>query len=235
MSTTTNTPTRHDRRRERTREAILDAAERAFTAAGFADSRIDAIADEADVAVGSIYVHFGGKVGLWSALAERALERFDAYLQQAYQPEWTALEQVIACGDAYLRFHAEHPGSFRFLAFDGAQSGLEVDDPELQERIAGRVAAILGGFESKIAEAMASGEARPGDARLYARFLWAAWNGTVALTARADGLALTDEEATACLQQARTMVLEGLSSPAARDADGRSSVRIVSIESPPES
>ncbi len=213
--------------------AILDAAERAFTAEGYRAARVEAIAQAADVAVGSIYGHFGSKDGLWSALAERALERFDAYLQRAYRDEWSPLEQVVACGDAYLRFHAEHPGSFRFLAFDGAQAGPPVADEELRARIAHRLASILGGFEAKIAEAMEAGEAAPGDARLLARFLWAAWNGTVALTVRSDELALSDAEIEACLHQARALVLEGLSTAGFRGADGRSTLRVVDVPPAP--
>lgn len=227
-------PTRHDRRRERTRAAILDAAERAFAHDGFAATRIDAIAEEADVAVGSIYGHFGNKVGLWSALAERALERFDSYIEQAYQDEWTPLEQLVASGDAYLRFHAEHPGSFRFLALDGSGAGLGGADRELQERIAERMQGILQRLEGKVVAAIESGEARQGDARLMVRFLWAAWNATTALTLRDDGLALTDAEVDAALQQARVMVLEGLTAPSARGPDGLSTRRLVQVESPPD-
>jgi AcrR family transcriptional regulator len=224
--------TRHDRRRERTRIAILDAAEQAFTADGYAAAYVEAIAERADVAIGSIYSHFGNKDGLWSALAERALERFDAYLQEAYNPEWSALEQVMACGDSYLRFHADHPGSFRFLAFDGAQARLPIADAELTERVTHRLATILGTFEAKIAEAMAAGEAAPGDAKLAARFLWAAWNGTVALTTRSDELALSESELHACIQQARAIVLQGLSDPAYRGADGLSRARLMSVDPP---
>lgn len=226
------TETRHDRRRERTRVAILDAAEHAFTADGYAAAYVEAIAERADVAVGSIYSHFGNKDGLWSALAERALERFDAYLQQAYNDEWSALEQVMACGDAYLRFHADHPGSFRFLAFDGAQSRLPIADAEMAERITHRLADILGSFDSKITEAMAAGEVSPGNAKLAARFLWAAWNGTVALTTRNDELALSEDELHACIQQARSIVLQGLSDPSYRGADGLSRARLMSVERP---
>ncbi|HYF24663.1 MAG TPA: TetR/AcrR family transcriptional regulator [Baekduia sp.] len=226
--------TRHDRRRARTRAAILDAAERLFVSEGYGGARIEAIAEAADVAVGSIYAHFGSKDGLWSALAERALEHFDRYMEQAYQGEWSPLEQVIAGGDAYLRFHAEHPGSFRFLAFDGEQARLPVGDPELAARVIERMAGTLARFQAKIAEAMAAGEAIDGDARLHARFLWAAWNATVALSVRGDELALTDAEVEACLQQARGLVLEGLSAPAFRGPDGRSRGRLVRVSSPPE-
>ena len=37
-------------------------------------------------------------------------------------------ERVLAAGDAYLRFHLEHPGAFRFLAFDGVEAGTLIED-----------------------------------------------------------------------------------------------------------
>lgn len=226
--------TRHDRRRARTRAALLDAAEAAFTRDGFAAARIEAIAAAADVSVGSIYGHFGAKDGLWTALAARALDRFDAYLQQAYDPDWPPLDQVVACGDAYLRFHVDHPGSFRFLAFDGTGARLEGDDPAADGIVGDRLAGIIGGFEAKIAEAMDAGEAAPGDAGLVARFLWAAWNGTVGLTLRDDDLALDEDALARCLQQARVLVLEGLTAPGHRTPDGASRGRLRSIAPPPQ-
>src|SRR6476469_230943 len=89
--------TRGARRRARTRAVILDAAERAFSEQSFRATRIEDIAEDADVSVGSIYQHFGNKDGLYLALVERAVELFSGYMQQAYQDGWSPLEQVIAC------------------------------------------------------------------------------------------------------------------------------------------
>lgn len=198
--------TRGARRRAKTREAILDAAERAFTQHGFRGTKMEDVAFEADVAVGSIYSHFGNKDGLYAALVERAVERFGAYMQQAYQDEWTPLEQVMACGDSYLRFHLEHPGSFRFIAFEGVEGDGPVSGGD-------GVDALIAQFAATIQAAMDAGEARPMDARLAARFLWGAWNGTVALGLRRDGLALSETEIHDALQQARDIVLAGLGVP----------------------
>jgi AcrR family transcriptional regulator len=224
--------TRGARRRARTRAAILDAAERAFTENSYRATKMEDIADEADVAVGSIYSHFGNKDGLYLALVERAVQLFAQYMQQAYQPEWSPLEQVVACGDAYLRFHIEHPGAFRFLAFDGPESDTPVD-PEQQARIAAGIDALIDEFSAKIQEAIDAGEARALDARLAGRFLWGAWNGTVALGLRADGLTLTQTEIHDALQQARDIVIAGLCAPSARAADGTPLAQLRTTVSPP--
>jgi AcrR family transcriptional regulator len=57
----------------RTREAILDAAQRQFLDGGYATTTIAAIAAEAGVSVETIYKAFGGKPGLVRAIYDRGL------------------------------------------------------------------------------------------------------------------------------------------------------------------
>jgi AcrR family transcriptional regulator len=58
---------------QRSRQAILDAAERQFLDTGYAATTIAAIAREAGVSVETIYKAFGGKSGLVRAIYERGL------------------------------------------------------------------------------------------------------------------------------------------------------------------
>lgn len=80
----------------RTREAILDAAQRQFLAAGYAATTIAAVAAEAGVSVETIYKAFGGKPGLVRAIYERGLagqqpvpafQRSDAMRERETDPE----------------------------------------------------------------------------------------------------------------------------------------------------
>jgi AcrR family transcriptional regulator len=57
----------------RTREAVLDAAQRQFLEGGYAATTIAAIAAEAGVSVETIYKAFGGKPGLVRAIYDRSL------------------------------------------------------------------------------------------------------------------------------------------------------------------
>ena len=57
----------------RSRQAILDAAERQFLADGYAQTTVAAVASAAGVSVETIYKGFGGKSGLVRALFERGL------------------------------------------------------------------------------------------------------------------------------------------------------------------
>lgn len=219
--------TRVARRRTRTREAILTAAERAFTAEGYRGMRMEEVAERADVSVGSIYGHFGNKDGLYLALVERAVDQFAGYMERAYRAGRTPLEQVLAAGDGYLRFHLEHPGSFRFLAFDGVETRLPVVDDTVRARVGERLSGVIGAFEARIAAAIEAGEVDPAvDPRLAGRFLWGAWNGVVALGLRTDGMALTDDEIAQALQLGRRIVNDGLTNPPHRGEGGYSRAQL---------
>lgn len=62
-------------RSEVTVEAILDAAARIFTEAGFDRASTNAIAERAGVSVGSLYQYFPNKLSLLAGLRERHLRR----------------------------------------------------------------------------------------------------------------------------------------------------------------
>lgn len=57
----------------RTRELLLDTAQRRFLAEGYAATTVAAVASEAGVSVETIYKSFGGKSGLVRAIYERGL------------------------------------------------------------------------------------------------------------------------------------------------------------------
>ncbi len=59
-------------RRQRTRESVIEAAERSFRLHGFGDITMQRIAEEAGVSKTTVYACFGSKEGLLRALRERA-------------------------------------------------------------------------------------------------------------------------------------------------------------------
>ena len=217
------------RRQTRTRAALLDAAERGFTADGFHDVKVEDIAAEAEVSVGSVYNLFGSKGGLYLAVAERATELFGRYIERAYEVSDSPLERVLAGGDAYLRVHLERPGAFRFIAFEGvgSQTGPE------GSALAKRTAEILGGFVAQIQAAIDAGEARDDlDALETAKVLFGSWNGMIALAVRRDDLGVSGDEVEGLIGEARRIVVEGLTAPAHRDESGYSKGRLLRVSSP---
>ena len=65
-----------NRRGTRSREAVLDAAERLMAKEGFEAATIAALVEEAGLPPSSIYHYFGSKEGVLLAVMERGAERF---------------------------------------------------------------------------------------------------------------------------------------------------------------
>jgi len=105
---TTSAPQRA-RHKAEARASILDAAEIVFSREGLAQGRMDRVASEAGVAVGTLYNYFEDRSGLLtSLLASRRrelLERLDAALAAA-DPSFDA--QLDAFLDAVLAHAREH-------------------------------------------------------------------------------------------------------------------------------
>jgi AcrR family transcriptional regulator len=209
---TMSTPTRGARRKAQTGAAILDAAEVLFRKQGFAATTLDEIAAAADVSVGSVYVHFTTKAGLYLALVERALDLNEAAMAQVAAAGLTSpLERVLAAGDAYLSFHVEHPGAFQMIALRVLEPAVTVGLSEAEERIAGRVERLVGAVQSDLQAAVDANEIRDDlDAGRAMRFLWGAWNGVIALSLRQDGLRVDVEELRRTLELGRQLISDGL-------------------------
>lgn len=221
-------PGRVERRRTRTRAALLDAAERAFTTRPYHAVTVEELAAEADVSVGSLYNQFAGKAGLYLAVAERATTLFERYLERAYAVSDSPLEQVMAGGDAYLRFHLDQPGAFRLIADPGIEGAR--DDPAAAA-IRARAEAVMARFEEQIGAAIAAGEiGEHVDPTLTGRVLFGAWNGIIALSLRDDRLGLDEEGIGRAIAQARRIVLDGITAPGHRDGAGSSRGRLLEID-----
>ena len=90
-------PTRTERR-ARTREELIDAAERLFKRDGFHATSLDAIADDAGYTKGAVYSNFDGKEDLFFAVYERRVDRRVAELEDVVRaaPSATAAIAAIA-------------------------------------------------------------------------------------------------------------------------------------------
>jgi TetR/AcrR family transcriptional regulator len=211
---------RSERRKARTLGAIFDAAEPRFLAQGFHGTTVEEIAQAADVSVGSIYVHFGSKEGLYLALIERALDVQERYMEEAFRPTLSLGQQLFAAGWAYLRFYLDHPGYFRILAFPHVDAQAPDDRAFATQRLAERAEAGVRRVASIIELGVKTGAARPVDPYRAAKFMWGAWTGVIALNMRPDRLRLDDDELRAVLEQGRRIVAEGIAAMALRGPDG---------------
>jgi len=116
-------------RKARTREAILEAAGRAFAARGFEGASLRAIAADADVGQPLLVYHFGSKEGVWRAAVDRLFGR-------VFRAVDTALaEKSHEAGDERLRVLlrsfigviAKEPAWLQILLREAAEPGPRLD------------------------------------------------------------------------------------------------------------
>jgi len=123
-------PTKGRRRGPRTREELLDAAERVVLRDGPSAS-MNAIAAEAGITKPILYRHFDDKAGLYVALADRHIETLLERLRLALTRPLPRRERTEAAIDAWLRLVEGNPALYRFLVQRG-----QAEEPQVRDRVA---------------------------------------------------------------------------------------------------
>jgi AcrR family transcriptional regulator len=119
-------PRRHD---ERTRAALLAAAEEIVAERGTAALSVRAVAEAAGTTTRAVYSLFGSKDGLLvEALARDAFRFLFAEIGELEETDDPVVD-LIAVGGVFRRFVREHPALYR-IAFQRIVPGLEAG-PEL--------------------------------------------------------------------------------------------------------
>ncbi len=115
------------------REQLLDAADRVVQRDGSAAS-MNLIAAEAGITKPILYRHFGDKVGLYRALADRHIDELLARLRAALSTRGGLQARTRATVDAYLAAVEEEPQVYRFLVERAA-----VEEPDVRGQVQGFV------------------------------------------------------------------------------------------------
>ena len=106
---------RFERRRERTRQELLAAAERVLADKGLHETKISDIASAADVGVGTFYLHFPTKDALFDAVVEDTMRRFKGAIDEARRSVEDPIEQMRAANAAFCRFACDNREVFRIV------------------------------------------------------------------------------------------------------------------------
>ena len=109
------TSNRFERRRERTRQELLAAAERVLADKGLHLTKISDIAAAADVGVGTFYLHFPTKEALFDAVVEDTMRRFKATIDTARLSTNDPIGQMRAGNAAFCRFACDNREVFRIV------------------------------------------------------------------------------------------------------------------------
>jgi AcrR family transcriptional regulator len=123
-----------ERRRQHTRDLLLDAAEQVFAERGFQGASLDEIADTAGYTRGAIYKHFGDKEELFLAVNERFNARFlEAFAHVADSGVAPADLDLAVIAKQWHQMQSHDP---RFYALGTEFNLYLLRNPDARERVA---------------------------------------------------------------------------------------------------
>ena len=110
-----------NRRGSRSREAVLDAAERLMAEHGYEAATVAALVEEAGVPPSSIYHYFGSKEGVLLAVMERGAERFFESLPIPERRRGSQVAHLRALVEAVCTSLERNPDFLRLLVVIATQ------------------------------------------------------------------------------------------------------------------
>jgi TetR/AcrR family transcriptional regulator len=108
---------------ERTRRALLDAAEIEFAAKGLAGARVDVIAEESSANKRMLYYYFGSKEELYVAVLERAYGAMREREKELNLTHLEPLEAIQKLVEFKFDYYEENPRIIPLLAAENLQGG----------------------------------------------------------------------------------------------------------------
>lgn len=197
-----------DPRTARTRAAILTATSELLGGEGASGASIARIAKQANVSVGSVYLHFESKDELVAQLIQLAWERRRSVFDAAREHD-APLDRVFAFGDALLDFARTEPVAFRALRVRAMDPPATSKTSELS-----LLGAHLAQLQADLGEALERGEIAGGTPRALAVLLFASWSGIAEQIVRRDGLEIDADLAGVVRQLGQSVLTAGLVAPA---------------------
>ena len=165
-------------RGERTRQKLLEAAERIFAELGYHDASIVKITEAAGVGQGTFYLYFSGKQQVFDEVVLDLNSRVRHAMTEASEKGTTRAERELLGFDAFFRFTAEHPALYRIIR------QAEFVSPET---LVTHYERLTEGYVAGLRQAMEAGEIAEGDPEVLAWSLmgigelvgmrWILWNG----------------------------------------------------------
>jgi AcrR family transcriptional regulator len=165
-------------RGERTRQKLLEAAERVFADLGYHEASIVKITEAAGVGQGTFYLYFASKKAVFDEVVLDLNSRLRHAMTEAAATGKTRAEQELLGFGAFFRFTADHPALYRIIR------QAEFVSPETLQTHYDR---LLRPYAAALEQAMAAGEVAEGDPEVLAWSLmgigelvgmrWILWSG----------------------------------------------------------
>lgn len=145
-----------------TRNTLLNAALTVFSSKGYEATRLDDIADEANVTRGAIYHHFGSKLELYNALLAERFARANRVWEEAIEAGGTPMQilrRLIVTSLQYLEENADYRAVQELVMFKSPIIP-ELEDGIEKKKIAQR--AFVDFLAGLVEQGVDAGEVRPG-------------------------------------------------------------------------
>ncbi len=110
-----------NRRGVKSRELVLDAAERVMAEHGYDGASVERVVEEIGIPRSSVYHYFGSKDGILLAVMERGAQRFFSELPTPTTRIGSAKQQVAAMSATLVHALERHPNFLRLLIVFAAQ------------------------------------------------------------------------------------------------------------------
>lgn len=110
-----------DEQKARRRETILACAAKVFAKRGFPGTDMQAVADAAGVAKGTVYLYFASKEELFLAAVDQGMKDLKVFVDTAVEGIADPLDVIGKAIRAYLRFFKEHPEQAELLILERAE------------------------------------------------------------------------------------------------------------------
>ena len=127
------------------RRQLLDIGRELFAEKGYAAASIEEVAARADVSKPVVYEHFGGKDGLYTAVAGREMQFVLDRFTTAMAPPGHPRELLERAALVLLTYIEDHTDGFRVLTRDAPVLGGRAAYSSLIGQLAGEVEYILAG------------------------------------------------------------------------------------------
>jgi len=103
------TSTRRERKAQRTRQRILDAARELFEGQPYDDVKMDDISEQVDLSRATLYNHFGSKEAIYFEIGVQGLGRIHERQRSAITGDGSGLEKLLVLSEDVLRRLIEEP------------------------------------------------------------------------------------------------------------------------------
>lgn len=169
-------PSRRERTRQQHREEIVSAATDLFARHGYEGTSMQMIADQAEISVGKLYLHFEGKEDMYRSVVEFHAGKIREQANEAVDPSSSPIDRLRARTNAVVRYMDEHDDFVRFYVSEMEGTGKGCCKKNQSEH-----AMHMQEFVTLIREAVEKGDIPDEDPEMIAAMIHGAGHAMMAL------------------------------------------------------